>query len=219
MLTKRIIAVILLRDGRAVKSKRFTDYRDVGDPVSQARIYYRNGIDELVILNTQSEKGIQPLLDVLPRISEKCFIPIAAGGGIKTVEDAQMLVKNGAEKVVVRTAEAQIPAIARVLGRQSVVHCADHEDQLWANIETNAGEIILQSIPRDGMMAGYFHLKLFSEVPVVLLGGCGTYQHMLDAFNAGADACAAGSLWAFTDSSPIRAKKWLRNHGVNVRSQ
>jgi imidazole glycerol-phosphate synthase subunit HisF len=218
MLAKRVIAVILLRDGRAVKSRQFANYRDVGDPVSQARIYYANGIDELVILNTQSEKGIQPLLDVLPKISEQCFIPIAAGGGVQSVDDAKTLVKHGAEKVVVRTAVDQIPAIADALGCQSVVQCGDHEDVLWNNIETSAGEVILQSMPRDGMMGGYLLKQIRSAVPIVWLGGCGTYQHMLDAFNAGADACAAGSLWAFTDSNPIRAKKWLKNHGVNVRT-
>jgi imidazole glycerol-phosphate synthase subunit HisF len=222
MLSKRLIAVILLRDGRAVKSRQFANYRDVGDPVSQARIYYANGIDELVILNTQSEKGIQPLLDVLPKISEQCFIPIAAGGGVRSVNDAKMLVKHGAEKVVVRTAVDQIPAIADALGSQSVVQCFDHMAigayYLMREKDFCAGEALFQNIELDGMMTGYGELAGFSEVPVIRLGGCGTYQHMLDAFNAGADACAAGSLWAFTDSNPIRAKKWLKNHGVNVRT-
>jgi imidazole glycerol-phosphate synthase subunit HisF len=228
MLTKRIIAVILLRDGRAVKSKQFANYRDVGDPVSQARIYYANGIDELVILNTQPEKGIQPLLDVLPKISEQCFIPIAAGGGIRDADGADSLIRHGAEKVVIKTAFEVIPEISKRLGCQSVVQCCDlsYEQLLYpAGLQVGAGELLIQSIDHDGMMQGYC-MEVFPEegrpyendVPMIMLGGCGTYQHMLDAFNAGADGCAAGSLWAFTDSNPIRAKKWLKNHGVSVRT-
>ncbi len=217
MLTKRVIAVILLRDGRAVKSRQFANYRDVGDPVSQARIYYKNGIDELVILNTQGEKGISPLLHTLEEVSEQCFIPVAAGGGVRSVDDAKTLVKCGAEKVVVRTAVDQMPAIADAIGCQSVVQCIDHEEWQWDQFP-GSGEIILQNTERDGMMNGYDTLKRFYDAPVIMLGGCGNYQHMLDAFNAGADACAASSLFAFTDSNPIRAKKWLKNHGVNVRT-
>ncbi len=220
MLSKRIIAVILLRDGRAVKSKQFGNYRDVGNPVSQARIYYANGIDELVILNTQPEKGVSPLLETLSEVSEQCFIPIAAGGGVRTVDDAMTLVKCGAEKVVIRTAVDLIPELAEKLGCQSVVQCYDYKVTLSAALvqfETKAGEIIAQDVEGDGMMFGYHLAPVESNVPVVRLGGCGTYQHMLDAFNKGADACAASSLWAFTDSNPMRAKSFLRNHGVNVR--
>lgn len=222
MLSKRVIGVILLRDGRAVKSKQFKDYRDVGDPVSQARIYYANGIDELVILNTQGEKGIQPLLDVLPKISEQCFIPIAAGGGIKTANDAMHLIVKGADKVVIRTAVDVLPDVARRLGRQSVVQCFDYEDAdvgTFGEVASEyAGERLFQCISRDGMMTGYDNVLVDADVPVILLGGCGNYAHMLKAFNQRADACAAASLWAFTDSNPIRAKKWLKNNGVSVRT-
>ncbi len=221
MLTKRIIAVILLRDGRAVKSKQFANYRDVGNPVSQARIYYANGIDELCILNTQSEKGIQPLLDVLPAISECCFIPVAAGGGITSVDDAAKLFAAGCEKVVVRTCVDAIPPIVERFGKQAVIECYDLPKPQYEKkckwYATEAGELLEQRIDLDGMMGGYSKSFIECDVPVVRLGGCGSFQHMLDAFNAGADACAAGSLWSFTDSNPLRAKRWLSNHGVKVR--
>lgn len=219
MLSKRVIAVILLRDGRAVKSRQFGSYRDVGNPVSQARIYYANGVDELVILNTQSEKGIQPLLDVLPAISEQCFIPVAAGGGIQSVDDGLALIGHGAEKVVIRSNITIAVDMCKSLGSQSVVWCIDYKgDPRISRLETKAGEVILQSVDRDGMMAGYDLTPVECNAPVIRLGGCGNFRHMLDAFNAGADACAAGSLFAFSDSNPIRTKKWLRNHGVNVRT-
>lgn len=226
MLTKRIIAVILLRDGRAVKSRQFANYRDVGNPVSQARIYYANGIDELVILNTQSEKGIHPLREVLPEISKQCFIPVSAGGGIKTISDVEKLFLMGCEKVVVRTQTELIPEVADKFGRQAVIECRDDSKAgRWGSDEspepwqrTEAGELLWQDRDKDGTMEGYGTYAIQSDVPLIRLGGCGSYQHMLDAFNAGADACAAGSLWAFTDSNPLRCKKWLRNHGVNVRA-
>jgi cyclase len=218
VLSKRLIAVILLRDGRAVKSKQFGAYRDVGNPVSQARIYYANGIDELVILNTQGEKGISPLLDTLCEVSEQCFIPIAAGGGVQSVDDAATIIKCGAEKVVVRSAVQAIPAIVERFGRQSVVECRDYHGGL-ASGPAIGGEVLYQSVERDGMMDGYDLAPIESDVPVIRLGGCGNYQHLLDAFKAGADACAAGSLFAFTDSNPMRAKAFLRNNGINMRTK
>ncbi len=227
MLSKRIIAVILLRDGRAVKSKQFGNYRDVGNPVSQARIYYANGIDELVILNTQPEKGISPLLETLSEVSEQCFIPIAAGGGVRSVDDAMTIIKCGAEKVVIRTAVDLIPELAEKLGCQSIVQCCDYSYRqmiIPGPIKRGAGEMIMQSIDDDGMMGGYCMDLLPEEdapyeadIPMVMLGGCGSPQHMLEAFNAGVDACAASSMFAFTDTNPMRAKSFLRNHGVNVR--
>lgn len=225
MLTKRLIGVILLRDGRAVKSKQFKDYRDVGDPVSQCKIYYNNGIDEIVILNTQPEKSIWPLVEVLEEASKKCFIPIAVGGGIACMGDVSTLFSKGCEKVVIRTHTSLIPEIASAYGKQAVVQCIDgpgQDNQEFRGsgvciIETQAGEVIMQSTTRDGMMCGYDPQRYESEVPIVRLGGCGNYQHMADAFAAGADACAASSIFAFTDSNPYRAKSFLRNAGYNVR--
>ncbi len=225
MLTKRLIAVILLRDGRAVKSRQFKDYRDVGNPVSQSRIYYANGIDELVILNTQPEKGISPLMDVLEEVSKRCFIPVAVGGGIKCIGDVTQLFSKGCEKVVIRTHAELIPEIAQQFGKQAAVQCIDGPGQdnfpiRGAGvriIDTEAGEVIVQNTMRDGMMCGYEPQLYECAVPLIRLGGCGNYQHMADAFERGADACAASSLYAFTDSNPHRAKSFLRNKGFNVR--
>lgn len=217
MLAKRLIAVILLRDGRAVKSKRFMGYRDVGSPVSQARILYANGIDELVVLNTQPELGITPLLDVLPAIGQECFIPVAAGGGISKINHVAKLFAAGCEKVVIRSNAELIQDVASTWGSQAVIRCVDYHEGCIPQIgPCPAGELLLQNMDRDGMMGGYDTATPVPapSVPVIRLGGCGTYQHMADAFASGADACAAGSLYAFTDSAPNRAKSWLRNKGI-----
>lgn len=215
-MTKRIIAVILLRAGRAVKSKQFADYRDVGSPASQARIYYANGIDELVVLNTESQLGIRPLLSVLPAIGDRCFIPIAAGGGVTSADQAGDLIKAGCEKVVIRSALDVIPRIAQRYGRQAVIECRDYNGRPPKG-PSAAGEVIYQAIDRDGMMQGYDLTPIISDEPIIRLGGCGSYDHLAQAFAAGADACAASSLWAFTDSNPLRAKAFLRNKGVLCR--
>lgn len=218
MISKRVMAVILLRGGRAVKSKQFTAYRDVGAPASQARIYFANGIDELVVLNTESHLGIAPLLSVLPAIGDRCFIPIAAGGGVTSVDHAADLIKAGCEKVVIRTALDVIPRITQRYGRQAVVECRDYSGPPPMG-PSEAGEVLYQAKDRDGMMQGYDLTPITSNEPIIRLGGCGSYDHLAQAFAAGADACAASSLWAFSDSNPLRAKAYLRNKGFLCRGR
>jgi cyclase len=223
MLAKRIVVVFLLRDGRVVKSKRFTDFRDVGDPVSQARIAYANGADEIVFLNTQPRQGVQPLVDVLGKVGEQVFIPVSAGGGIRSLEDVEALRVAGVEKFVIRTATELMPEMRRRYGCQALVQCIDYGRDIPAGpISADAGEVILQNRDRDGMMCGYdvdfLKYELMTDIPVTVLGGCGTFEHMEEAFKAGASACAASSIFCFSDSNPIRAKRWLRNKHVALRS-
>lgn len=220
MLTKRVIPVLLLSQGRLVKTKQFAKPRDVGDPVSQAKVYYANGADEMMLINIDPDTGIEPLKEWLPKIAEHVFIPLTVGGGIRSVDDAAWLIRNGADKVVIRTALDIMQPVADRFGQQAVTLCVDYPNA-GGDPPDCFGEVVLQSKMRDGMRSGYDieHLKAWramTRVPVVVLGGCGNYQHMLDAFEAGADGCAAGSLFAFTDSNPFRAKKWLSNHDILV---
>jgi cyclase len=220
---KRVIPVLLLSKGRLVKTKQFGKPRDVGDPVSQAKVYYANGADELIILNIDPDTGIDPLKEWLPKIAEHVFVPITAGGGIRSVDDAAWLIsQGGADKVVIRTALDVIQPVAERFGRQAVTLCVDFPNA-GGDPPDYFGEVLLHSRLRDGMRTGYEleHLRVWTSlttVPIVVLGGCGTYQHMLDAFESGADGCAAGSLFAFTDSNPFRAKRWLANHAIHVTS-
>lgn len=250
MLTKRIIPVQLLSGGRLVKTKQFGAPRDVGSPVSSSRVYYANGADELIFLNIdRADASITPLLNVLEDVSQVLFVPLTAGGGVATEDDASRLVQAGADKVAINTAAYGDPKlltrIANRLGCQAVVASIDvlcrqgryHPfshlgsmmqgggvmDHVGRCVDAGAGEILINSIDRDGMMQGY-DLELLrlvidaaGSVPVVCLGGAGNYQHLAEAFEAGADACAAGSLFNFTDSNPLRAKAYLRNHGVLCR--
>ena len=183
MLKRRVIPVLLLRNGRMVKGKRFTDFRDTGDPVSAARIYNAQNADELVFLDIEaSGEGRRALLDVIERVSAECFMPLAVGGGVRSVDDVRDLLRAGADKVVITTAAVEDPALVRrtaeMFGAQCVVMGVDvrrdevlghrvftHSGQVAHDLAAadllaraaglGAGEVLLNSIDEDGMMQGY----------------------------------------------------------------
>ncbi len=182
MLAKRIIPCLDVRDGRVVKGVNFVDLRDAGDPVEHARVYDREGADELTLLDiTASHEGRQTMLDVVRRVAENVFIPFCVGGGIRTIEDIRATLLAGADKVSINSAAVRSPAIIsegaekfgsqcivvaidpkRVAGRW-VVHInggrvpTDKEAVAWAREveERGAGEILLTSMDRDGTQIGY----------------------------------------------------------------
>lgn len=182
MLKKRIIPVQLLMEGRLVKTVRFDSYRDVGDPVQSSKVYNAQDADELVFLNiNRSARSIAPLVSLLEKVSEVSFMPLSLGGGIQGIDDAEILIKQGADKVVVNSAVYRDPAIvsriAEKFGSQAVIVSIDAraetggwrlysdcgrkaepvplEDHVRAAVERGAGEIFVNSIDQDGMMQGY----------------------------------------------------------------
>ena len=248
MLKKRIIPVQLLLGGRLVKTVRFDSYRDVGDPVQSSKVYSAQDADELVFLNIGREaRSIDPFTALLERISEVCFMPLALGGGIRTLGDAEALIANGADKVVVNSACYREPLLIRriadTFGSQAVVvsidvkrspsgafllysdcgrrlESAELERHLETCVEHGAGEILINSIDRDGTMSGY-DLDLVRAVeqrvtvPVIACGGAGNYEHLKQAFlETDVSAVACGSLFNFGDNNPIRAKAFLSNYAI-----
>jgi imidazole glycerol-phosphate synthase subunit HisF len=248
MLKKRLIPVQLLLDGRLVKPLKFGDYRDVGDPVKSSGVYNSQYADELIFLNiNRNERTIATLQKVIRAVSEVCFMPIAIGGGVTTAEQAGELILTGADKVVVNSAAYRstevISRTADNFGSQSVTVCVDvreteqgHyvlysdcgrraedvslEEHLASVEAAGAGEILIQSIDRDGTMSG-FDIALIkrtmaaTRLPVIGAGGSGNYSQLKDAFlETGAGALACGSLFNFSDSNPIRAKAFLSNYGL-----
>ena len=249
MLKRRIIPVQLLIDGRLVKTVRFGAYRDVGDPVASSKVYNAQNADELVFLNiSRAERSVEPMLRLLERVSEEVFMPLALGGGIRSVDDASRLIRAGADKVVVNSAAYRDPELLRGIadrfGAQAVVVSVDvrregegGEYVLYSDcgrrreeagldehvervVEHGAGEILVNSIDRDGTMEGYDlglirRVVAHSPAPVIGCGGAGHYNHLKEAFlEAGASALACGSLFNFGDSNPIRAKAFLTNYGI-----
>lgn len=252
MLKKRIIPVQLLLNGRLVKTVKFGEWRDVGDPVKSSGVYNSQYADELIFLNIAREnRTIEMLREVIERVSEVSFMPMAMGGGIASAADAAELIRTGADKIVVNssvyTDKSIITATAETFGAQAAVVSIDARwdeaqgrYQLWSDcgrmreavsladhigavIEAGAGEIMIQSIDRDGMMQGYDlelirQVKAVATVPVIAGGGSGNYEHLKDVFlETDVSAVACGSLFNFSDSNPIRAKAFLTNHGLNFK--
>src|SRR5216683_2108586 len=130
MLTRRIIPCLDVKDGRVVKGVRFEELRDAGDPVEQARAYGRAGADELCFLDiSASLEARGTLVALVERVARELSIPFAVGGGVRTVEDAEALLRAGADKVSMNTAALADPglltAVARLTGSQSALLAID----------------------------------------------------------------------------------------------
>jgi imidazole glycerol-phosphate synthase subunit HisF len=182
MLAKRIIPCLDVKAGRVVKGVKFLELRDAGDPVEIARVYDREGADELCFLDiTASHENRGIILDVVSRTAEQVFIPLTVGGGINKTEDIRNLLNAGADKVSINTGAVNRPAFvgeaAESFGSQCIVvaidakRVGDHWEVFthggrnptgidaceWAKRMENygAGEILLTSMDRDGTKAGY----------------------------------------------------------------
>jgi cyclase len=225
-LAKRIVPTILCRGKTAYKGERFVSTRSIGSALAIAQVHARRGVDELCILDiSATAEGRGPDLDLVRELSAEVYIPITVGGGVKSLKDIDALLRSGADKVAIgaagRTGVQLIDEAAGRFGRQAIVQIVDvWPGQLW-EWNQNAGEIMLQSPMRDGTMEGYDLEPLRSLVaqfdgPVIISGGCRDYEDMEAAFKAGADACAAGALFAFTDATPKGAAKYLKQRGLEV---
>ena len=183
MLKMRVIPCLDVKDGRVVKGVNFFDLVDAGDPVAQARLYDREGADELCFLDiTASAENRDTLCDVVRRTAEECFMPLTVGGGVRTIEDIRRLLLAGADKVSVNTAAVTRPEFVREaaqkFGSQCIVAAIDakavaperwevftHGGRRRTGIDAiawacrladyGAGEILLTSMDRDGTKSGF----------------------------------------------------------------
>lgn len=184
MFTKRIIPCLDVNDGRVVKGINFVNLRDAGDPVEVAAAYDKAGADEVVFLDiTASSDHRATVVDMVRKVAEKVFIPFTVGGGIRTVEDFKVLLREGADKISINSSAINTPELignaADKFGSQCVVVAIDarrREDGSGWNVYKNggridtgldavewamkanrlgAGEILLTSMDCDGTKAGY----------------------------------------------------------------
>jgi cyclase len=186
MVAKRVIPCLDVDSGRVVKGVSFRDLRDAGDPVELGRRYAEEGADELVFLDiSASIEGRRTMVEVVRRVASELDIPFTVGGGVRTLEDAEALLRNGADKVSVNTMAVERPelvrSIARRYGDQCVVVAIDAKREVygsevfyrvythsgtrpteleaaeWAKRaeEMGAGELLVTSIDMDGRQAGY----------------------------------------------------------------
>ncbi len=251
MLKTRLIPTLLLKDGRMIKTKQFDEYQDVGNPRTVAKVYDAQRADELIFLDiTATTENRHFLADTVTAVAEECFMPLTAGGGIRTVADARELLQRGADKIAINTAAIKDPQfiteLAKKFGRSTVIVSIDYKKNTlgenevfvergqkstgrdpieWAKeVERmGAGEILLTSIEREGMMVGY-DLELIRKVsdsvniPVIASGGVGSIDDFVRGIHEGhATAVAAASIFHFTDQSIFKVHSHMREAGLSVR--
>jgi len=250
MLTVRIIPCLDVDEGYVVKGVKFKNLTVAGDPVELARKYFQDGADELTFLDVgASVKSRKTMVEVVRKISEKIFIPLTAGGGLRSLDDIRELLLAGADKVALCTAAVENPRLiqeaSRVFGSQCIVlsidaartnsgwHAFIRGGQQDSGLETvewavqaealGAGEILLNSIDRDGTGQGY-DLELLQavgarvKIPVIASGGAGNLEQIYQAIVAGrADAVLLASTLHYGQMTILEIKQYLKNKGVLVR--
>jgi cyclase len=236
MIKPRVIPALLLKGQGLVKTVKFKEPKYLGDPINIVRIFNDKEVDELVLLDitaTPEKRG--PQFDLLKNIASEAFIPLAYGGGIRSMDDVRKLLSIGIEKLIMNTSAMETPSLVREVadhaGSQAAVvsmdvrkgflgkyevftHCGQKKtglDPVKHAIEMEkmgAGEIIINSIDRDGTMQGY-DVEVVRKVadavrvPVVACGGAGNLSHVSEVIKQGnASAAAAGSIFVF--QGPLR---------------
>lgn len=226
----RVIPVLLLSDGELVKTVRFRNGRYIGDPLNAARLFNDMEVDEIIVLDmlaTRDEGG--PQLQLIEELATECFMPMCYGGGISSLEQMSNMLAAGVEKIALNSAllhqSELLAAASREFGSQSVVASIDVKKNFrgkqrvfdhsrgratrWSPVDylqrvqsEGAGEVLLNSVDRDGLMHG-MDLDLIEaaaavlDIPLVACGGAGSTQDLVAAAGAGADAVAAGSLFVY----------------------
>lgn len=230
MLRPRITPCLLVHQGGLTKTVRFTDHKYVGDPINAVKIFNEKQADELIVLDIDATvEDRPPDFQLIGHLALECRMPLCYGGGIKSAADAGRAVELGVEKVAISSAAVERPRLlaemAEEIGRQSVVAVLDVSRQqdgyrvmthngrrdsgrdvetLAAELEElGAGEIVVNSIDRDGTMEGYDlelarRIRDAVSVPMTVLGGAGKLAHISELVaTCGVLGAAAGSLFVF----------------------
>jgi cyclase len=236
MIRPRVIPALLLKGQGLVKTVKFKDPKYLGDPINIVRIFNDKEVDEIVLLDiTATPENRGPQFEALKNIASEAFIPLAYGGGIRSMNDVHTLLAIGIEKLILNTSAVELPTLVREIadhaGSQAAVVSMDVKRNLLGRYEVftrcgqkktgldpvkhavemekmGAGEIIVNSIDRDGTMQGY-DVDLVRKVadavgiPVVACGGAGNLPHIAEVIKQGhASAAAAGSMFVF--QGPLR---------------
>jgi cyclase len=231
MLRPRIIPSLLIHDNGLVKTVNFKNPKYVGDPINAVKIFNEKAVDELVVFDIDATVlGKEPNYSLIERLASQSMMPLCYGGGVKTVEQAQRIFSLGIEKIALSSAVLQNPKliteISDRVGAQSVIVVLDVKKKLLGGYEVythngkkttginpfkfvedaqklGAGEIVINSIDKDGIMKGY-DLDLIAKIrekislPMTVLGGAGTLEDIEKVIDQhGVIGVAAGSLFVF----------------------
>jgi cyclase len=231
MFRPRVIPVLLLKDNGLVKTIKFQTPTYIGDPINAVKIFNDLEADELVFLDMEASRQNRTIpLHLVEEIGDEAYMPFSVGGGIKSVEQIRHIIEKGAEKVVLNTEAIENPELVRlaseVCGSQSIIVSIDakkigdmaYEVYTYGGTRPTgldpvpvasmmqrlgAGEILINSIDRDGTKKGY-DINLIESIssavriPVIAMGGAGSFDDFMKVVKeGGASAVAAGSLFVF----------------------
>jgi cyclase len=263
MKKKRVIPVLLHKEGWLVQSKKFSEYKKLGNAQKAVQRLSDWDSDELIYLDISKSETYttnrsdtaapeyQNLTELLSEVSKVARMPITIGGGIKTLTDIEIRLRAGADKISINRAALADPSLieraSREFGRQCIVVSIDYEEfgeervlridnqdlfsrsqrkavEWMLEVENlGAGEILLNSVSRDGMKCGYdvpFLEKASSalKIPVIACGGAGNWEHLAEVLSqTNVDAVAAANIFHFQDQSVFLARRHLIARGLPVR--
>jgi len=226
----RLIPILLLKGKGLVKTTAFRNSVYVGDPINAVRIFNEKEVDELVLCDIEASiQHREPNYNWIKDIVSECFMPVGYGGGVRNIDQIRKIFDLGVEKVILNTASFDFNLVsqaASIYGNQSIVGCIDAKKSIFGSynvytksgtvkhrikpeelakqlVSAGVGEIIIQSIDKEGSMMG-FDLALTMavshavNVPVVASGGAGSFTHFSEVLNKGkASSVAAGSFFVF----------------------
>jgi cyclase len=231
MFRPRVIPCLLLKEKELVKTVQFKKSRYIGDPLHAVKIFNEKHADELIFLDIAASRENRLIeLDLVEKIGTEAMIPLTVGGGIRTVQDIKEIIQAGAEKVAINTHAVKNPFFiqkaAEVFGRSAIVIIMDVKKDVWGHYHImindgarrasldpceharrmeamGAGEIMVNSMDRDGTMLGYDVMLIRKiakavKIPVIACGGAGVLQDFSYAVTHGhASAVAAGSVFVY----------------------
>lgn len=231
MISTRVIPCLLLKESGLVKTEKFKKPKYLGDPINIVKIFNDKEVDELIFLDINSSKYNKQInYEMISKIASECFMPLSYGGGIKNIDEIRNLLKIGVEKVAINSSTVNYPDLineaSKIFGSSTIIASIDVKKnffgkyEVWINggslntkinpvdhakkmEQLGAGEILINSIDRDGTMNGYDIklVKIISDsvnIPVIACGGAGNIQHLKEAVDIGnASAVAAGSMFVF----------------------
>jgi imidazole glycerol-phosphate synthase subunit HisF len=256
MLNPRIIPCLLIHNKGLVKTVKFKEPKYVGDPINAVKIFNEKEVDELIVVDIDATReGREPDYSLIENLASECRMPLCYGGGITTIDQAQRIFSLGVEKIAVSSIAIKNPdiitEIATRVGNQSVVVVLDVKKKLLSNHyelythngcegtginpvkfavqmeRAGAGELVINSIDRDGMMNGFDHtiidkVREVTDLPMTVMGGAGSLDDIGGIVRKhGIIGAAAGSYFVFKGKfravlinypTPFEKEKWLNEY-------
>ena len=224
---KRVIPLLLISKSKLIKTKKFKKRYYIGDPINTVKVFNEKYVDELVLLDIDASKNNYLNFDQIYNIVSEAFVPIAYGGGIKNKQDAKKIISLGVEKIIINSESQNIDFIKELsesLGAQSVVISLDFKKNFFGqfylyqnqkkitpldnlkdffiNIQNYVGEIIVNSVDKDGTKSGfdhtlYYKISKYIKNPLVFCGGAASVADIEKILDLGADGCGVGKLFSF----------------------